>query len=62
MKVTRKVNTMFKLPTWVGSLGGKGPPPGFRFTDHKWNRAWDRRLERQESTKMFCARIAVQKH
>lgn len=51
MKVTRKVNTMFKLPTWVGGLGGKGPPPGFRFTDHKWNRAWDRRLERQESTK-----------
>ena len=40
MNVTRKVNAVFKLPAWVGGSGRKGAPPGFRFTDHKWNRAW----------------------
>lgn len=42
MKLTGKLNANFKLPAWVGSLGGKLTSPEFGFTDHKWNKDWQR--------------------
>lgn len=45
MKLTGKANANFKLPAWVGSLGGKLTSPELGFTDHKWNKAEQARLK-----------------
>lgn len=43
MKLTGRANAQFKLPAWVGSLGGKLTSPEFGFTDHKWIKDWQSR-------------------